>query len=68
LTSYTLTKAAEADLRGIIRYTRKQWGDEQVRCYMGPSAWRLRVMFYAFPGVSIPLQLACRSSGSAGVA
>jgi toxin ParE1/3/4 len=35
LTSYTLTKAAEADLRGIIRYTRKQWGDEQVRRYMG---------------------------------
>ena len=29
-----LTDAAEADMRGIIRYTRKQWGDEQVRRYI----------------------------------
>ena len=32
--SYVLTAAAEADLRDIIRYTRKQWGDEQVRNYV----------------------------------
>jgi toxin ParE1/3/4 len=31
---YVLTQAAEADLRVIIRYTRKQWGDAQVRRYM----------------------------------
>lgn len=29
-----LTEAAEADLRGIIRYTRKHWGDVQVRDYV----------------------------------
>lgn len=32
--SYTLTAAAETDLRDIIRYTRKQWGDAQVRRYV----------------------------------
>ncbi len=31
---YVLTIEAEADLRGIIRYTRKQWGDAQVRRYI----------------------------------
>ncbi|HEX7348324.1 MAG TPA: type II toxin-antitoxin system RelE/ParE family toxin [Rhodanobacteraceae bacterium] len=31
---YILTDAAEADLRGIIRYTRKQWGDAQARTYI----------------------------------
>jgi len=31
---YVLTAAAEADLRGIVRYTRQQWGDAQVRAYM----------------------------------
>lgn len=31
---YILTDAAEADLRGVIRYTRKQWGDAQVRHYI----------------------------------
>jgi plasmid stabilization system protein ParE len=31
---YVLTEAAEADLRGIIRYTRKRWGDAQVRRYI----------------------------------
>ena len=31
---YTLTAAAETDLRGIIRYTRKQWGDAQARRYI----------------------------------
>ncbi len=31
--SYVLTEAAEADLRGIIRYTSVQWGDEQARIY-----------------------------------
>lgn len=32
--AYVLTDAAEADLRDIIRHTRKQWGDEQVRRYV----------------------------------
>lgn len=32
--SYYLTDAAEADLRDIIRYTRNQWGDAQVRRYV----------------------------------
>lgn len=31
---YLLTDAAEDDLRGIIRYTRQQWGDAQVRRYV----------------------------------
>lgn len=30
---YVLTLAAEADLRGIVRYTRKAWGDAQARRY-----------------------------------
>lgn len=30
---HTLTAAAEADPRDIIRHTRKQWGDEQARLY-----------------------------------
>jgi plasmid stabilization system protein ParE len=34
LTAYLLTDAAEADLRGIIRYTGTQWGDAQVRSYI----------------------------------
>lgn len=34
MTAYLLTEAAEADLREIIRYTRKQWGDAQVRSYV----------------------------------
>ena len=33
-TDYILTAAAEADLRQIIRYTRKRWGDAQVRSYI----------------------------------
>lgn len=32
---YVLTASAEADVRGIVRYTRQQWGDTQVRAYMG---------------------------------
>ncbi|GBR33746.1 MULTISPECIES: type II toxin-antitoxin system RelE/ParE family toxin [Komagataeibacter] len=32
--SYILTEAAEADLRAVIRYTTKQWGDAQVRRYV----------------------------------
>lgn len=32
--SYALSSAAEADLRDIIRYTRKQWGDSQTRSYV----------------------------------
>lgn len=31
---YVLTTAAEADLRDLIRYTRKQWGDAQARVYV----------------------------------
>ncbi|HCR3450480.1 TPA: type II toxin-antitoxin system RelE/ParE family toxin [Citrobacter werkmanii] len=34
MTAYILTTDAEADLRGIIRYTRKQWGGAQVRRYI----------------------------------
>jgi toxin ParE1/3/4 len=36
--SYVLTEAAEADLRGIIRYTSAQWGDDQVRLYASKLA------------------------------
>lgn len=32
--AYLLTDAAEADMRGIIRYTRKEWGDAQMRRYI----------------------------------
>jgi len=32
--NYILNEAAEADLRGIIRYTRNQWGDAQARRYL----------------------------------
>ena len=31
---YVLTAAAEADLRDIIRYTRKEWGAAQTRRYV----------------------------------
>jgi toxin ParE1/3/4 len=31
---YVLTKAAEVDLRDVIRYTRRQWGDAQARRYV----------------------------------
>ncbi|GAB6039795.1 type II toxin-antitoxin system RelE/ParE family toxin [Endothiovibrio diazotrophicus] len=31
---YILTAAAEADMRSIIRYTRKRWGNAQVRRYV----------------------------------
>jgi plasmid stabilization system protein ParE len=31
---YVLTDAAETDLRAIIRRTRKEWGDAQVRRYV----------------------------------
>lgn len=34
MSDYVLTEAAEADLREIIRYTRKHWGDGQVRRYV----------------------------------
>ncbi|HLS68387.1 MAG TPA: type II toxin-antitoxin system RelE/ParE family toxin [Kiloniellales bacterium] len=34
MTAYILTADAEADLRGIIRYTRKEWGAAQVRRYI----------------------------------
>lgn len=29
--AYLLTAEAETDLRGIVHYTRQQWGDTQVR-------------------------------------
>ena len=32
--NYLLTAKAEADLRSIIRYTRKEWGDTQTRRYI----------------------------------
>lgn len=32
--AYVLTAAAETDLREIVRYTRRQWGDAQVRSYV----------------------------------
>lgn len=31
--SYVLSEAAEADLRGVIRYTRNMWGEQQARLY-----------------------------------
>ena len=34
MTGYVLTAAAESDLREIVRYTRKQWSDAQVRRYI----------------------------------
>lgn len=36
--SYVLTSAAEADLRDIIRYTRREWGDAQTRSYVAKLA------------------------------
>ncbi|MDR1990477.1 MAG: type II toxin-antitoxin system RelE/ParE family toxin [Acidobacteriaceae bacterium] len=33
MSPYSLTAAAAADLRGIISYTRKQWGTAQSRSY-----------------------------------
>ncbi|WJT01119.1 type II toxin-antitoxin system RelE/ParE family toxin [Novosphingobium humi] len=32
--AYVLTKAAEQDIRSILRYTRQQWGEGQMRAYM----------------------------------
>lgn len=32
--AYVLSSAAEADLRDIVRYTRKEWGDIQARRYL----------------------------------
>jgi len=32
--NYVLTDDAEADMRAIVRYTRKQWGAAQVRTYV----------------------------------
>jgi toxin ParE1/3/4 len=34
LKNYKLAKAADSDLREIIRYTRKQWGNAQARVYI----------------------------------
>ncbi|KPX79155.1 type II toxin-antitoxin system RelE/ParE family toxin [Pseudomonas meliae] len=34
MTGYVLATAAESDLSSIVRYTRKQWGDAQVRRYI----------------------------------
>lgn len=34
MSAYVLTDDAEADLRSIIRYTRKTWGVDQVRRYV----------------------------------
>ena len=32
--AYVLTNAAEADLRAVIRYTRRRWGDAQAHRYV----------------------------------
>jgi plasmid stabilization system protein ParE len=34
MTAYVLTNDAQADLRAIIGYTRKQWGEAQTRSYI----------------------------------
>lgn len=34
MTGYVLSAEAEADLRGIIRYTNNEWGPAQVRRYV----------------------------------
>lgn len=34
MTAYVLTAAAESDLRDIVKYTRRQWGDAQTRRYI----------------------------------
>jgi plasmid stabilization system protein ParE len=34
MTAYVLADDAQADLREIIRYTRRQWGDAQARSYV----------------------------------
>jgi len=33
VTSYVLTENADADVRGILQYTRKEWGAAQARNY-----------------------------------
>ena len=33
--TYVLTTAAEGDLRAVIRYTRRRWGEAQARRYVG---------------------------------
>jgi len=34
IAGYVLTAAAERDLQEIVRYTRRRWGDAQVRSYI----------------------------------
>lgn len=34
MTAYVLADEAEVDLRKIVRYTRKQWGEAQARTYV----------------------------------
>ncbi|MBN8839947.1 MAG: type II toxin-antitoxin system RelE/ParE family toxin [Sphingomonadales bacterium] len=41
MTAYILTAAAEADLRGLIRYTRERWGDAQLRRYIARLEQRI---------------------------
>ena len=36
--AYILTAEAEADLRGIVRYTRQEWGEAQTRKYLAALA------------------------------
>jgi toxin ParE1/3/4 len=36
--AYVLTIDAEADLRSIVRYTSREWGEAQVRRYMAKLA------------------------------
>ena len=39
---YVLTEAAEADVRSVVRYTRQQWGEAQVRTYMDKLEWGIK--------------------------
>lgn len=39
--NYVLSDAAESDLHEIIHYTRKQWGDAQVRRYISELEQRI---------------------------
>jgi plasmid stabilization system protein ParE len=42
MSAYLLTKEAENDIRHIIRYTRKKWGDKQVEAYRSELKQKLK--------------------------
>ena len=62
---YVLSSAAEADLRDIVRYTLKEWGDIQARRYLaklkdgieGVAAGRghFKIMSALFPDLRMAL-------------